>query len=96
MQQDLAMEAFAASWHLSGMKAEDLYSGRKEDIVKALLTWIGARRSQNQGTIDLLWDFFDINDAILALRKGLRSPQDIDLAPFKAKFVKNIQDVEVC
>ena len=96
MQQDLAMEELAGHWHHSGMKVEDLYSGRKEDIVKALILWTGARRTQNEATINLLWDFFETNDAILALRKGLESLQDIDLAPVKAKFVEKFQRVEVC
>ena len=89
------MDALAEAWYLSGKRSDDLYIGKTEEIVKELKAWVKARLVRNQAIIVLLWDFFKTNDTIFHLRQMYGSLQDERIAPFKAKYVKNRERIQV-
>lgn len=89
------MDALAEVWSRSGRKPKDLYKGKTDEIVKELKTWIVARKARNKANMKLLWDLFETNDAILGLRDQYGTLDDVRIAPFKAKYVKNVERVKV-
>lgn len=95
IRQRQNMDALAETWFSSGQRSDDLYKGKIEEITKEFKEWIKARLVRNQAIILLLWDFFKTNDAIFSLREKYGSLQDVRIAPFKARYVKNIERVKV-
>lgn len=89
------MDALAESWFASGQKVDDLYKGSVEDITKELREWVKARLIRNQSIVKLLWSFFSTNDTVFLLREKYGSIEDVRIAPFKAKHVKNVERVKV-
>lgn len=89
------MDALAEKWSNSGYKSEDLYKGKTDEIVKELKRWVVARGESNGATMDLLWDLFDTTDHISGFRNQFGTLDDLRIAPFKAKHVKNLERVKV-
>lgn len=89
------MDALAETWLRSGERDEDLYKGSNEDIIRELKAWIIARKARNQANMQLLWGLFETDDAITRLRDQYGTIEDLRIAPFKAKRVKEAERVNV-
>lgn len=89
------MDALAEKWFCSGKIPDNLYRGKTEEIIKELKTCVKARGARHVATMDLLWDIFETNDTLLGIRIGHAAIQDALLAPFKAKYVKNVERAKV-
>lgn len=89
------MDALAEAWSRSGRNTNDLYQGRPMAIIKELKEWIIDRGERNHANITLLWEFLDNNATIIELATQYGNVDDVRIAPFKAKHVKNVARVKV-
>ena len=89
------MDELAETWSRSGKNPDDLYKGRHVAIIKELNQWLEDREGKNHANITLLWEFLDNNATIIDLTRQCGTTDDLRIAPFKVKHMKNVERVKV-
>ena len=61
------MDILAEIWYRSDKKSELLYDGSIDDITNELKAWVERRKANNDASISVAWNMFEVLDIIKAV-----------------------------